>query len=109
MPAATASRTLWYAMPLCFFDNVTSGFCEELMMDSLSPKTFTGPSIGMPNHRNLYHSASNISTAVFIAINSLPNVDDSTVFCRLLYHEIGALLMNIKIPVCDLLVTLLLA
>lgn len=37
---------------------------------------------------------------VFIATNLLPNVEDSTVFCCLLYQEIGALFTKIKIPVC---------
>ena len=41
------------------------------------------------------------STAAFKAINSLPNVDVSTVFCCLLYQMIGARFTNMSMPVCD--------
>jgi hypothetical protein len=82
IPDATASRHLWYAIPLRFLDSVASGLWVLLMNDSLSPNTLTGPSIGTPNHRSLYRKACNFSTAVSNAIYSLPNVDDSTVFCQ---------------------------
>jgi hypothetical protein len=48
-------------------------------------KTLAGPSIGTPNILNLYLKPMINSTAVLNATNSLPKVDDSTVFCRLLY------------------------
>ncbi len=61
---------------------------------SLSHNTLVGPSIGTPNIHNLYHKASIISTAFFIAVNSDPKVDASNEFCLLLNHIAGALLQN---------------
>jgi hypothetical protein len=90
IPAATASRTRWYAMELCFFFRVDVGTVELVTTDLLSQKTFTGPSIGIPNILNLYHSDSNISTKMRMAINSDPKLDDSTVFWALEYQMIGA-------------------
>ena len=46
------------------------------------------------------------SDAICIATNSLEKVDVSTVFCLLEYQTIGALLMKMITPVCDLHVTL---
>ena len=46
------------------------------------------------------------STHIFIAINSMENELDSTVFCRLLNHIIGARFRNITKPVCERRVTI---
>jgi hypothetical protein len=73
------------------------------MTDLLPPKTFTGPSMGIPNH--LVCCARLAASQLY----SLPNVEDSIVCCRLLYHSIGVLFKNVNIPVCDILVTQLLA
>ena len=92
-------------MLLCFFFNVDSGIVVFLNTASLSQNAFIGPSMGIPNMHNLLHTASMCSTAILMAINSLPNVLVSTVFCRLLYQTIGAQFKNMRIPVCDLRVT----
>jgi hypothetical protein len=47
--------------------------------DLLSQKTFVGPEMGTPNIYNLYRIASIISTAIHIATNSDPKVEDSMV------------------------------
>ena len=60
----------------------------------------------MPNILSLYLIESFMSTACLIATNLLPKVDDSTVFCPLLYHIMGALFTKIITPVLDLLVNL---
>ena len=105
IPAATASWHRWYAIALCFFDRVDSGFLVFLVTDSMSQKTSAGPSISIPNVLNLYQNALIISTAVFIAMYSLPKVDPSTVDCLLEYQGIGAWFKNIIIPVCEQRVT----
>lgn len=87
---ATDSRTLWYATILCFFCKVDCGMVALVTTLLLSQKQFVGPLIGIPIMRNLYRSASFISTAIFKATNSLPNTLDSIVFCRFEYHVIGA-------------------
>ena len=92
-------------MLLCFFFNVDSGIVVFLNTASLSQNAFIGPSMGIPNMHNLLHTASMCSTAILMAINSLPNVLVSMVFCRLLYQTIGAQFKNMRIPVCDLRVT----
>jgi hypothetical protein len=51
------------------------------------------------NILNLYCKPMISSTAVRSATNSLPNVDDSTVFCLLLYHNVGDLFKKIMMPV----------
>jgi hypothetical protein len=66
------------------------GVVEFVTTDSLLQNTFTGPSIGTPNIRSLYLRDSIISTAIFIAMNCEPKVDDSTVFCASEHHIIGA-------------------
>ena len=65
-----------------------------------------GPSIGTPNILNLYFNAVISSTAFFMAVNYDPNVDVSTQFYLLLYHIMGALFTNMRIPVINLLVVL---
>jgi hypothetical protein len=106
MPAATLSRTLWYAIELCFLLNIEVGMVDLVTTDLLSQNTLLGPSIGIPSMRNLHRSASIISTPIRIATNSDPNVDDSTVLWDFEYHMMGAQLININIPVWDRLVTL---
>ena len=66
-------------MELCFFLRVEVGTVAFVTTDLLSQKTLAGPSIGIPNMRNLYLNASNISTIIRIAMNSEPKVEDSTV------------------------------
>ena len=80
----------------------------ESTLDELH-NILVGSWIGTPDIHSLNLNAAMCSIHVFIAINSLENELDSTVFCLLLYHIIGALLTNIINPVCDLLVTLLAA
>ena len=92
-------------MLLCFFFKVDSGIVVFLNTASLSQNTFVGPSIGIPNMRSLEHTTLMCSTAVLMVINLLPNVLVSTVFCHLLYQTIGAQFKNMRIPVCDLHVT----
>ena len=72
----------------------------------LSAKTFATPVMGMPNTLSLYLIESFMSTACLIQTKLLPQVDDSTVFCPLLYHIMGALFTKIITPVLDLLVNL---
>jgi hypothetical protein len=67
---------------------------------------FVGPSKGTPNIRSLYRNILTSSTAFFIAWKTEPKVLVSTVFCFSLNHMIGALLQNISLPVCNLLVAL---
>ena len=86
-------------MELCFFFKVDSGAIVFQTTASLSDNNDVGPSTGMPNICNLYHNASINSIAVFIMMNSDPNVDDSTMFCHFKYQMIGALLTKINTPV----------
>ena len=65
-----------------------------------------GPSISIPNIRNLNLNLMVCSVHVFMAINSLENVLDSNAECRLLSNIIGALFTNITYPIFDLLVLL---
>jgi hypothetical protein len=59
---------------------VDVGTVELVMTDLLLQKTFAVPSRGMPRIRSLAHLVDSIrSTAILIATNSDPNVDDSTV------------------------------
>ena len=61
--------------------------------------------MGTPNILNLYRSPTIRSRAILRATNSLPNDDDSTVFCFFENLITGALLRKMIIPVCDLRVT----
>ena len=61
--------------------------------------------IGTPNIHNLYRRFSIVSTALFIAVNSYPNVDAYTKFCLFLNQMIGALLQKDNMPVWDRLVS----
>ena len=85
-------------MLVCFFFNVESGIVMFLNTALLSQKTFIEPSMGMPNILSLYCNASICSTAVFMAMNSLPKVLVSTVFWCLLYHTTAARLTNNNNP-----------
>ena len=91
---------------MCFYFSVESGCDAFLKTALLLQKTFVGPSKGTPNILSLYRNDSICSTAVFMAMNSLPNVLVSTMICLLLYQMIGARFKNMSIPVCDLCVTL---
>ena len=88
-------------MELCFFFNVDSGAIVFQTTASLSESNDVGPSTGMPNIHSLYCNASINSIAVFIVMNSDPNVEDSTMFCHFEYQMIGALLTKISMPVWE--------
>ena len=103
---ATASLEQRYQIDMYFFFNVESGCDVFLKTASLSQKTFVGPSKGTPNILSLHCIDSICSTTVFIAMNLLPHVLVSTVFCLLLYQMMGARFTNMSIPVCDLHFTL---
>ena len=69
--------------------NIEVGTEALVVTDSLSQNTSAGPSTGMPNIPvDLRLSIS--SVAIRSATNSDPKLEVSTVFCRLLYHIIGA-------------------
>ena len=74
-----------------FFFSAVSGFIELLVTALLSHKILHGPSMGIPNMRNLYRNDIFCSVAVRNATNSEPKVELSTVFCFLENHDIGAL------------------
>ncbi len=78
---------------------------EFVITDLLSQKVLVGPSIGVPNIRNLYLRLSITSTPIRNATNSELKEEDLMVFCLLEYHMIGAQFRNMIIPVCDLCVT----
>jgi hypothetical protein len=104
-PCAIDSGTLWYAIALCFFLNVDSGWELFITTLLLSQYIFVGPSSGIPNIRSLYLNASTNSTAILAAIKSKPKVEDSTVFCHFENQRIGAVLQKIMIPVWERCVT----
>jgi len=101
IPAAAASLTARQFIALCFFANADSGMLAFFTTPLLSQNAFVGPSKGTPNIRNLHLNATINSLQIRNATNSLPNVADSTAFCRLLHQTMGALHTNRKIPVCD--------
>jgi len=107
IPAATASRLMWKLIELCFFVNLDSGILAFLNTASLSMNTLQGPSIGIPKLISLRRSAINRSRAILSAVDSDPYVADSTEFCLLLNWIIHVFWINMRIPVCDLLVTTL--
>jgi hypothetical protein len=96
-------------MELCFFVKVDSGCATLVTTLLLSQKPLVGPSIGIPNMRSLYRSASFISVAILRATNSEPKVERSIVFCRHEYQLIGVPLRKKIIPVVERLVTKLVA
>ena len=61
-----------------------------------------GPEMGIVKQCSLNLNWINNSTAIFSAINSLPNVLDSKVFCFLESQVMEVLFRDIRIPVCDL-------
>lgn len=84
------------------FLNIDSGTEESSTTTLLSQKTLQGPCIPTPIISNfLYFKPSIITIAIRVATNSEPKVDDSTVFCRLENHFIGAQLTKIKTPVWE--------
>eukprot|EP00957_Ditylum_brightwellii_P130122 9925293-Ditylum_brightwellii.AAC.1 len=75
-------------MERCFLLNVDSGHWALFTTLLLSHNTQVGPSMGFPNILNLKPRPSIASRHVCPAMNSAPNVDASTVFCRLEYHRL---------------------
>ena len=106
IPAATVQRTAWNAIDEYFLFNTDSILLELFTTLSLSHNISVSPLIGIPNMRNLNLNAVIYSTYVFMTINSLENVLDSTVFCFLLNYMMGALLTKRIYSVIDLLVLL---
>jgi hypothetical protein len=94
---------------LCFLLSADSTFVEFLTTLSLSQSTLVAWSltIWIPNILNLNRMYCEASVPAQRAINSETKVLDSTVFCLLLYHKIGAMFRKNKKPVCDLRVFLL--
>ena len=80
----------------CLFVRVNSGRVLFEQKSLLSQKMFVGLLIGI---HNLYQRASMISTALFIAMNVDPNVNDSTEFYLILNQMIGDLSHNNKMPI----------
>lgn len=92
---------------LMSFLKVDAGSLVFLYTASTSQKIFAGPAIGIPNIRSLYLNDTTCSQTVYNAINSLANVLHSTLFCLLLYHQIGTMFRKMRILVFDLLVIIL--
>jgi hypothetical protein len=59
------------------------------------------PSNGIPIILSMYRRPSIMSTAIRNATKSETNVEDSTVFCLLECHKIGALFTKMRTPVWD--------
>ena len=76
-------------MTLCFLFNIDVGTLEVITTDLLSHTNSIGPSIGIPEHLSFYRSASTISVHIRSEMNSDPKLEASTVFCLLLYQNIG--------------------
>jgi hypothetical protein len=89
-PAATAHLTAWYATALCFLFSVDSNIELFFTALRLSQYTLVLSMMGTPNIHNLVRNPTIVSMHVLSAINSLENVDVSTVVCLLLYHITGA-------------------
>jgi hypothetical protein len=104
-PAVTRNRTLWKAIELCFFFSVPEGSVILATTDWLSINKTDGPVTAIPKSLNLPLKSITISEAIRAATSSDPYVDDSTVFCRLLYHFTGVLFTKSIIPVTLLLVS----
>jgi hypothetical protein len=84
-----------------FFFRGDSGAVVFFTTPSLSQKAAVDSSKGMPIILSLYRRPSIMSTAIRNATNSEPNVDDSTVFCLLECHKIGALFTKMITRVWD--------
>jgi hypothetical protein len=65
-----------------------------------------GPSIGIPNIRDLHRRDLTNLMARRIATSSLPHVKHSTELRRSLHANVGAELQKMSIPVCDRLMIL---
>ena len=72
IPAANASRTLWYAIALCFFLSVDSDHVAFITTLILLQNTQNEPSIGMPHMHYWYCRPSVITVAILIATFSEP-------------------------------------
>ena len=73
--------------------------------DWLSPWMYTGPLHGIPIIRSLYRRPRRYSQHCFMATNSLPNVELSTLVCFRECQYIGEPCRKIRNPVLDRLVT----
>ena len=80
-PAATAHLTAWYATELCFLFNVDSSLELLFTVLKLSQSTLVSPIMGTPNILSFVRNPTMDSMHVLSAINSLENVDVSTVDC----------------------------
>ena len=101
IPTATHSLKQWKHIKLCFFFNVNLAILTFLYRDLLSQNILDGSGTGIPNILNLYQSEIIISTAIWKATNSAPNVEDSTVVWRFKYQIMGTELQYKMIPVCE--------
>jgi hypothetical protein len=81
---------LTYRMTIDSIMRQDSGIVVFFTTPLSSQYTLAGPSIGTSNIRSLYRNATSISFAAGSATNSLPKLEDSTVFCRFKNHIIGA-------------------
>ena len=88
-------------MESCLLFKTDVGILELLTTDMLSQNTSKGTSTGIPKHLNSYLRASIISVEISGATKYDPKLEVSTLFYRLLYHMIGALLTYMMIPECD--------
>ena len=82
------------------------GQADVLTTPWLSHRTEACHFKGTPNIRNLYRSATIMLCATLSATNSLPNEDDSMVFCFFECHTISAFCKKMRIPGWDRLVTM---
>ena len=78
------------SITLCFFAIINSGLVVFFTTSLLSQETLAGPLIGTPNNRSFYRNGTSKSFAVGRATNSLPKLEDLTVFCRLKNQKNGA-------------------
>jgi len=107
MPAATAYHARWYSnatQRLCILE---WGMAAELITDSLSPKIIVAPLIGTPRYRSVRCKSMTCSVHVLAATCSEPNVAVSIVDCNLECQSIGVLLNWWRMPVTDLLLTIM--
>ena len=69
LTTATINNTVMFLLQSRFGLRCVLADCS-----SLSQNTFVGPSTGTPNARNLHRSDSSNSIAIFVAVNSEPNI-----------------------------------
>ena len=90
-------------MKLFILFKADMGILKLLTTDMLSQNNSKGTSTGIPKHINSYLRASIISVKISGATKYDPKLEVSTLFYRLLYQTIGALLTYMMIPECDIL------